>query len=206
MYVMKKIIKVLFITLMVSMCFISIIFADTTKRRGITEFCELVINRADRLEELGLDFGIEPSNLFLMMPSFDEKTNSVSTAIGYVDVYPDDFTISGADLAIYNPDFSDEENDQYCAKCALAISALEYDYSYDEMYFITGNRLNSINPLFVGFDIIHDNAQRENGDSLLDEAAETGQKVLLYSGNYDYYIRLIDTERAYYFSLCIEEK
>ena len=190
---MKKAAKIIICMITISIAITSCAFAsslfsgeDPTEKRVITEYCELYMYRSDRMKYSGLDFDIEPVAFPTVTKMFD-NTISVSSAGGNVYVNPENMTIQRASLDFYNFNKTVEENDAYFVSAALGLSALEYGNIDDLMFGIT--KLNgsssaaeeSLRILSECFDTF------VNGTGI--SQAFDGEKVLIYSGNYDYYIR-----------------
>lgn len=191
---LAKIIKVVSVSLFLSLLFGVCVSAAPTNLRVATEFCELAMSRADRLKYSGLDFDIKPGTS-MVFPSFDGKTKSITTAVASIYVDPDDFTIHEANMILSRPGETEEEGNNNFAKCAIAISALEFNSTDDDLYSIAGDLLyESESTTDESFKILNDSIILSDGSNAFTKAMETGEDILIYSGNYDYYVRYYDME------------
>ena len=198
---LKKISLIVLIGVLIIFCSTLVLYAKPTDRKVATEFCEVAMSRADRLKYSGLDYGIDPAIPFVF-PDYSGKTISVSTSVGTIYVYPDDLTISEAYMILTKPEDTEEESSTRLIKCALAISALEFSLAEDDIYEITKGQYGSESPTEKAFAILNENASY----STFVEAEETGEDILIYSGNYDYYVRSYNSERYQAIELYAKER
>lgn len=165
--------------------------AEPTNRRVVTEYCELYMYRADRLKLSGFDYNLQPVSLPFVNQAYD-GTTSISVSAGTVYVNPADMTIERASLIILDLNKPTEENDSCFAATAIALSALEYT-SFDDSMFGLTKKNGSNSATEEGFRILNEyfTAFVDSGNlvKVLD-----GEKVLIYSGNYDYYVRYHDSD------------
>lgn len=160
---------------------------ETTEKRNVAEYCELFMYRAARYKYAGLASGIEPNIYYSVFPSFNNSTVQVSVASGYVYVNTKDLTIEEAHLTLHDFTESDEENDTHLYVAAIGLSALEYG-SMDDAYFGTFSVNGSSSTAEEGFRILTENFDKFVYGDGMDKAFD-GEDVLIYSGNYDYYVR-----------------
>lgn len=185
---------------------------QATHRRGLIEFCELYMQRftayqKDNHEDYNIHvLGIDNAPYILN----DDYAMFNSTA-GSIDVYLPDYTVSGITMTYSDLGADVDNNECNFISCIMAISALEYDYADDYSLYIR-SKING------GVSNATDEVFRIWGENIavplldkLDIARESGEKIMVYSGNYDYYIAYYSGDRdgrqyAYYYLIATEHK
>ena len=204
---MKKIVKQIIAIFLLILMIPCLAMAKATDRRGTIEFCELYMYRlADYINDKNLDIDIPISTGWTPFV-LDEKI-LLLTSVGNLEAYKGDFTVSSVQMLVDNLNADDSENERNAYVCIAAISALEFDY-YEDAKFELYSKVNGSSASAMeeairiwcnDFDITSDTCKK---------AYETGEKVKVYSGNYDYYLIYYsgsDNEKTYkYYYLRAEE-
>ena len=191
----KRHLLILFVAIVLFPC---IACANATEKRGLVEFVELYTQRMDAYQqETGTSFDLIPGT---SMPSFwTGELQIVESLAGSIGVYPGNFTVHDVLMTFVVTSDDQAANKQAYVSCAAALSALEYDVSQDRGFHV----LNS-SALQESLDIVR-NIYGNIGDSLVDVQA-AGSRVLVYSGNYDYYLDLLEKDTAKIIYLIAEER
>ena len=156
--------------------------------------------RIDRLKYSGLDYGIEPVVFPTVLSVGSDVSVSAASGVLYID--PKTMAIQKASLDFYDFNKTEEENDAYYISAAIGFSALEYSSFDDDMFEIT--KLNGSNSASEeGLRILSECFNYFIANGGLEQAFD-GDKVLIYSGNYDYYLRYYSSETRNYDVLWLE--
>ena len=188
---MKRVIMSLLIVTLITAASASIAQTD---RRGAIEFSELY---TQRYTTVLLDYSLDYENVIPsdFPSSFYDELYTISSSAGSLDIRKDDFTVAGF-LTTFK-DLNADENDNYerLLKCVVAISALEYDYSYDQLSSILSNVSDE-----------YENGAVEQAIALWTSSTSSlflddqfwarvygGEKVVIINGNYTYSITYFET-------------
>lgn len=160
---------------------------ETTNRVGLVDFCELYTERYITVQKkrgiednrMGMNFGVlANAGDFLF----------VSTTAGEVNVCKDTLEITEATFTLFDLDADSATNDRHSMSFVSALSALEFD-CLDERQI----SLDSV--LHGGPKDAFEKSVGIYNDEIFDivnnydvSKARSGDRVLVYSGNYDYYL------------------
>lgn len=190
---MKRIVCVFLIA--VILCSFNICFADNqTDCRGAFEFTELYIKRLTEYKasyaNVEVDINIIPSELIVTA----NNTGVISVTAGTMEIDLTDYSLVGLTLILQDADADNSENRQYQAKAITAIAALEYSDADDAFLKMTSekNISDTLKGSIGEASAIMREIQTQWKDGALNTAIQTGDPVLVYSGNYDYYIAYVD--------------
>ena len=168
------------------MCFAPVaVRADATKRRGLTEFCELYMQRYTKWQDdNGKDFDTHVYGDTLPVKS--EDILSIAVTAGRIDVRTEDMSISEGIFTLLDTNAGDDKNEAYAMSFISALSALEYDSLMDSLFYsyslAGGEAENSMEEAIRIFNT-------DISDALTSEAFNRcmdGESIKIYSGNYDY--------------------
>ena len=185
-------ISVLMLTVSIStgVLFSSSVYAETTQRRNIIDFCESYSYRAGKYEgtKEGSIFDFHPLSGHFLDSSISGEL-FVSTSCGTGVVYIDDFTIKEMTLTLADLRDSDIQNERHTAEFVLGFSALEFDDLGEHMLSlnakVNGGEENATDESFRIFnDIIVPSLTEE----IISKVMNNDEEILVYSGNYDYYL------------------
>ena len=164
--------------------------AETTQRRNIIDFCELYSYRAGKYEasQSGLVFDLHP-----LSNSWNTRIESgksyVITSCGSGNIYDDDSSISDMTMTLVDLCDGDLQNQRTYAICVLGFSALEYDALGEHMLSlnstVNGDASNATDESFRIFDEV---IEPSLSDDVYSRVMNNGEEILIYSGNYDYYL------------------
>ena len=191
---MKKIIALVLVLLMLP----AVASAEKTDRRGIVEFIELYASRfAVFAHENGLEFDTAP--LSSLPPWKSGDLLMFETSAGTAGVYPGGYDLHDLVMTFYSLSDDDADNELYATSCVIAISALEFDAQYE------------VGPSLARKSAVEDAAAifEEMGNGLeeaLTQSMEEGGRVLIYSGNYDYYAEYATMGNRDFVYLIAEER
>lgn len=190
---MKKIIAMVLALLMIPIA----ATAEKTARRGLVEFIELYTSRFTAYaKENDLEFDTSP--LSALPPWKSGDLLMFETSAGTASVYPSGYDLHDLVMTFYSLSDDDADNELHATSCVMAISALEYDAQYE------------VGPSFVRKSAVEDAVAifDEIGNGLeetLTRAMETESRVLVYTGNYDYYVEYVTISNREFVYLIAEE-
>lgn len=186
---MKKVLSV-FLAIMVCLSMNPTAFADNTKRHGALEFSELYTARlSEAFAYMKIDSDIQVSK-DMVWGQLDGDTITVSFNGGIIDIFLEDFTVLSLDAKLYDFRKTDDENSVLMTQCIAAFSALEYDDIEDslfDMYSRAGIGSGAKNATEESFRIWSESII-PTFEKTITKAVKSGDEILLYSGNYDYYV------------------
>lgn len=188
---MKKLLASMLLVCMV-MAMAGTVFAATgaTNKCVITEYCENFMYRADRFKYAGLETNIKPDVLGMVLPDSGSGSTVVSVSGGNAFIDPKNLEINEIDIVLHEFEGTSQENNTHLFTAAIGLSVLEG--FRDEIFAITKENESS-SAAEEGFRILNDEFD-EFVDSDEISRAFDGEEVLIYSGNYDYYIRYMYRE------------
>lgn len=166
-----------------------------TERRIFTELCELYIYRGFTYKSyLSTDFEVRPKQQTIGTIEMSEDIIHIPCSAGSANIYKDDFTVSELSMTLSSYDVSSKTNDPMYDECILAISALEVSVDEDNtlpiMSRINGDPENAVEKAAIIFNYgIMPNVT----EGSIRNAKDNGE-VLLYSGNYDYYLQYFESD------------
>lgn len=163
---MKKMLAALLAALLLIPCAAS---AAGTARVGLVEFIEHYMERITECQrDMELDFGL-PLQVISDPPNAGESYVILQSSAGVITINSGGFTVE--DLSMVFLDFSEGSTDDYSLlNCAASVSVLEYCDSMHEGVRIVRE---DISPRF---------------EDALKQSMESGNGVMVYSGNYIYSI------------------
>ena len=173
----KKYILILFVAIILLPC---IACANVTEKRGLVEFVELYMQRMDEYQQVNeTNYNLTPGTF--TSPSWNGELQIVESLAGSIGVYPGDFTVHDVLMTFAVNPGEESANEQAYVSCAVAMSALEYDAIRDTTFRLIKSSAIQESILTIG-DIYL------NLGETLDKVKASGSRVLVYSGNYDYYV------------------
>lgn len=190
----KKIIALVLLLLMLP----AAASAEKTDRRGLVEFIELYASRfAVYAYENGLEFDTAP--LSSLPPWKRGDLLMFETSAGTAGVYPGGYDLHDLVITFYSLSDDDADNELYATSCVIAISALEFDAQYE------------VGPSLARKSAVEDAAAifEEMGNGLeeaLTQSMDGGCRVLIYSGNYDYFVEYVTMGNRDFVYLTAEER
>lgn len=173
-----------------------------TERRNAFEFCELYATRYH-------DFRSEGAEIFdPLVPVI--KTDDgifVSVTAGLLCLDPETFSVNSLDMTFQSPLFSDDTNQRNIINFLTALSALEYDYEAGKLMpyetMLTGKIYNPITKAMKLWDDViipaYEGSQSKS-------QSNKGEKFLIYSANYDYYLVCTEYKNYYVYSVIAESR
>ena len=166
------------------------VMADATQRRSIVDFCELYSYRASKYEDTsdGAMFDLRP-----MSGSWSTVITPdmfyVTTSCGSGSVSADDLTICDMTMTLVDLCDTDTQNKRTNAVFVLGFSALEFDALDESMLSLNSMaKGGTSNATEESFRIFNDEIIPKLTDGSFSEVKNNGTEVLIYSGNYDYYL------------------
>lgn len=165
-------------------------YADSTKCHGALEYCELYTVRLPAALELA---GVDEESVITREWVADQTEGDVITVAfegGILDISLEDFSILSLNTTLYDYRKTEEENSVIMARCIASFSALEYDDADNSLfkwYAESGAGSQSKNAIEESFRIWDETISQTFGKSVAD-AVRSGEEILIYSGNYDYYL------------------
>lgn len=190
---MKKIITLALVLLMLPIA----AAAEKTTRRGLVEFVELYASRFTAFaNENGLEFDV---SLFSTIPPWKSGDLLMfETSAGIAGVYPSGYDLHDLVMTFYSLSAGDATNELYATSCMIAISALEYDAVYEAGPSFA--RKSAVEDAATIFEEICNRLEET-----LTQAIETESRVLVYTGNYNYYIEYVIIDNREFVDLIAEE-
>lgn len=162
--------------------------SKTTDLRAFSELCELYAYRAAAYKELfGDDYKPDVGFSFYYTRTIDDMV-STSCGAGTAIIYPDDFLVSelSMNLFIYYP--LTGESKQNIENCILGMSALETSAAEDDAMSVSAKYVGGPkNAVIKAISIYNNEIVPKLTDKNL-EMVKSGNEILLYSGNYNYYL------------------
>lgn len=176
-YTMKKLIALFLVALMIP----CVAVAESTNTRGLVEFLELYSSRfAAYACQNGLEFD---ASTYSDLPPYKSGDYLVfESSAGSIAVYPASYAIHDVTMTFYSMTDDDADNELFATSCIMAISALEFDASYEK-----GPSLAKKSATDDAVRIFDEEIGGRLEESLT-QAIETGKRVYVCSCNYDYYI------------------
>lgn len=168
-----------------------------TDRRGLIEFVELY---TQRITEYQKDNGIDQNIIFESFAPPYTKDNYLilgSTA-GSIGINQEDYTVHDVIMTLFISSTNDAYND--VMSCIASISALEYDSTDDSLF-----KLMKSSAMERATYIMDEEIGKILEDALA-KAAESNQKVIVYSGNYEYFVEYYSSEDVWMWFLIAEER
>lgn len=162
--------------------------ANPTDRRDLIEYVELYMKRITEYQMNNkVDFRINPT---LNMPPCEENGFLVfESSGGSAYVSPDDYKVSEVWITLTTSKTDKSASEKEVINAASCIAALEYDGIKESIMNITG-----VGPEEAGYNIV-----KHMISPIMKTAAQqsfaSGEKIKVYSGNYDYYIRCAEYEK-----------
>lgn len=207
----RKIIVLLVASCLAISCFASSLAERnvTTNRRPLTEFCELYMKR---IMEFNANYGQNTGGLnsTVWSPLITEgyqTTYFVGSKGGTLEVYKSDLTIKELYTTIMDLNADEQEGHNVVLEALISISALEMDDTEADLielyHEIDKNSPENVIMKYLDeyTNIIHP-ALSSNVKKL-----ESGEEILVYQGNYDYYVEYRhSSEKENRISLCAKER
>ena len=128
-----------------------------------------------------------------VLPASDGDMIQIQTTPATLTIDKDDFSICQATIELDNSLLSDEESNKMSIRCIMALSALEYPFDVQNAENkAIGVWNNQILPAI----------KKLNFNSLNSKS----ERILIYSGNYDYYLSSLETSIAKYYYINAEKR
>lgn len=186
---------------------VPVAISNPTVRREAFEYYGLCIKRhLDLVESFGRTFDTPAASFRknTVMSGMDDSTCLVCTPFGDITLDLKTLEVVSVDELYHIVNAKNEANESRMFTCLAIISALEYSYSDENID--TSNTINSKNNKkeiqTATQKIIDLWLHEELGDNIQNAIrAESTSEKLIYSGNYDYYIRMFtasDGEKMFY--------
>ena len=161
--------------LLLMMIFVVPVSASSTKKRSLPEFCELYAHRMDELSDF------EPSSSYFVYDLNDE-TKFVSLSSGSAMVDPVSLDVNEVTAIVHDFNAADDENIKNVTNFMAAASALEWS--------ALEGRVNILaDPVVEGKNLYYNDLAPALLEIMKDDSFYDGNEVLIYSGNYDYYVQ-----------------
>lgn len=169
---------------------------NETVCRNIVEFLEIASNRLTLYtEDIGLDSRDYFNPLTGIITNYDTHYN-IQTSFGSITVSNEDNTIASAIIMSFTTEGYKDISGKLC-RCIASISALEFD-AFDDDRFPTQYSIglseskNAIEETCR----IWDEEIYKNLTKSLNTSVSKDSAILLYSGNYDYYVTYYDYDES----------
>lgn len=160
---------------------------ETTNRVGLVDFCELHTKRyVFAQQERDVDNDIIGAN-YGVLANVDDFL-FVSTSAGNVNVYKNTLEINEATFTLYDFDSDEATNDRHSMNFVSALSALEFDYLDERQISLDSVLHGGPKNAFEKSAVIYNDEIFDIVNSYDISKARSGDRVLVYSGNYDYYL------------------
>lgn len=195
---MKKLFCALLVLLM---ALVSVGAADSTgstKRRGALEFEALFAQRYTASGTEDGELTINPGYVYSVKTAEEDEDTVlavVSSSAGTLTIDLTNFTVYRAAIKLMENDATRDENQRLGFRACMAVSALEYSQAEDDIMRLTYSYLGG--PRNASVAAIDD--FRQITEAMTDQAisdAIGGERVKVYSGNYDYYLKYVDMSAA----------
>lgn len=164
--------------------------AEQTARRDVFEFSDLFMSRLyDIITDIGLDFDeLDIVSARVMNPTKTDGLVWICNSAGIVLFHEDDFSIEEVMTTFFDESASDDSNRLHMLKFVSLLSALEFDTNENRSRF-QSSIMNKYEASVIqeSFAIFSSSIQGRINDAI-DKALEIKDDVLIYSGNYDYYV------------------
>lgn len=203
---MRKLMAVVFVLMLIP----EMALASATDVRGAFEFCELFGQRYFSLvtsENLDYDLSVNPG---YALPIESDDKIIVTITPGMMEINKLDYSVHSLEMKFLDMNATDEKNEQNITMCIVALSALEYDSYADDLFAIKAKAFDcSASAIEEALSIWNDWMSVHLTDQIMQYMVDSGERVLIYAGNYDYYMNYIsvevDEKQLEYFSLTAEE-
>jgi len=188
----------------------TVAFASSTDSRGAFEFCELFSQRfTEYVKDDELDYDLYIQKGFVS-PFAPVGTIMIDVAAGLMYINEDDFTVHQLVMTLFDENASDEKNVENSLICVMAMSALEYDYTDNNIFAQKAKAFGGpASGAEAAIDVWNNNIIPTTTEKMLQQIIETKKRVLIYSGNYHYYLSYFSDEyngeKLSYFMLTAEE-
>jgi len=203
--------KLLSAVLIISLLLPTVAFASSTDARGAFEFCELFCQRfTEYVKDDELDYDLYIQKDFVS-PIAPVGTIMIEVAAGLMCINEDDFTVHQLMMTLFDENASDEKNVENSVICVMAMSALEYDYTDNNIF---AQKAKAFGGPASGVEAAIDVWNNDiipiiTTEKMRQQVIETKERVLIYSGNYHYYLSYFSDEyngeKLSYFMLTAEE-
>lgn len=173
-------------------------YADAVKtdRRGSIEFAELFVSRFDELKYNGeADFDLYISKDQYPTKSGSGKIYYFESAAGTLWLDAGDMSVVGVDMTLSMDNDSAEEKLKNEIRCIIGISVLECNQVEDSVLRIGAKMQNGPESAFdIGMNV-YDQIMYRINSGVLKQATDAKDQILVYSGNYDYYVSYYVSDR-----------
>lgn len=173
-----------------------------TDRRNAFEFCELYASRYRDFTKDGACID-EPIIPFVET----EQGFFVSVTAGLLGLDLETYNVDSLDMTMQSAIFTEDTNQEHIISFVTALSALEYDYlagtlmPYETM--LTGKSYDpTTKAVQLWLDVImpaYEETKRKSEYAL-------GEKFLIYSENYDYYLVCTEYQSSFVYSIVAEAR
>ncbi len=172
-----------------------------TEKRYLLEFEELAVKRllemeriCEEGEQIEYDIRFEP---FAICREYLEFY-SINTTFGLVNISKTDFSVISIIITLSTESEDNVESGINLMKCNAAMSALEYDESYnDDLKSKYKLGLSAYSDVIDEVEKVFAHLLASKLKQYMRESLNSnGDQVLIYSGNYDYYISAMQTDRG----------
>lgn len=188
----------------------TVAFASSTDARGAFEFCELFTQRfTEYVKDDELDYDLYIQKGFVS-PFAPVGTIMIDVAAGLMCINEDDFTVHRLGMTLFDVNASDEKNVENTVICLMAMSALEYDYTDDNIFAQKAKAFGGpASGVEAAIEVWNNDIIPIVTEKMFQQVIETKKRVLIYSGNYHYYLSyfsdVYNGKELSYFMLTAEE-
>lgn len=171
----------------ISMSFTTALAAPT-ENRNLMDFCESYMKRlVSVIKENDIDYDLDTFGGSILDDS--AGVYIVSVTAGTLDVKKNDLSVSEGDFILYIPSRDENRNAEYAMSFVAAFSALEHDSMEDSARSLENKILGDTQDCFEESRIIFNEIISPTLTQEAYDKAKGGEEVLVYSGNYDYFLK-----------------
>lgn len=170
------------------------IFASPTERRGAVEFGELYMQRFTKYQyNNGKDYDTNVFGGGMRKNMYDPDKFAIYSTAGNMIIQSEDYTVSDLYMVLteYGADAFKNEGNKF--SCVMALSALEYNTADAALLEIVND-----NELVYSKDVLENEVfqiwnevMADFDETIKTEEFLSGDEILMYSANYDYYIAYV---------------
>ena len=171
------------------------VFATPTSNRNLMDFCESYMKRlVSVIKENNIDYDLYTFGGSVLADFSDIAI--VSVTAGALDVKKKDMLISEGDFTFYVPSQDENKNVEHIMSFIASLSALEFDSMEDSIRSIESKIAEDSQSCFEDAKSIYDDDICQALTSEAYARAKDGEEVIVYSGNYDYFLKYKPIENS----------